>query len=135
MERQESNYSPSSNGYIKLLATLVKGDPKVPFSIATIWRCREGCYSFHWITPLYPRSLPYNAVLRKAASSTIFWVFGMTQPGIEPQSLGPLANTLLILLMYQKEYASYRKCWQEGELVLKVPYLTATGTICDTWSV
>ena len=30
------------------------------------------------------------------ASSTIFWVFGMTQPGIESQSLGPLANTLLI---------------------------------------
>ena len=25
-----------------------------------------------------------------------FWVFGITQPGIEPQSPGPLANTLLI---------------------------------------
>ena len=25
---------------------------------------------------------------------TIFWVFGMTQPGIEPQSFGPLANTI-----------------------------------------
>ena len=25
---------------------------------------------------------------------TIFWVFGITQPGIEPQSPGPLANTL-----------------------------------------
>ena len=25
-----------------------------------------------------------------------FWVFGMTRPGIEPQSPGPLANTLLI---------------------------------------
>ena len=22
-----------------------------------------------------------------------FWVFGMTRPGIEPQSLGPLVNT------------------------------------------
>ena len=30
----------------------------------------------------------------KEASSTIFWVFGMTQPGIEPRSPGPLANTL-----------------------------------------
>ena len=29
-------------------------------------------------------------------SSTIFWVFGRTQPGIELQSLRPLANTLLI---------------------------------------
>ena len=25
-----------------------------------------------------------------------FWVFGLTRPGIEPQSPGPLANTLLI---------------------------------------
>ena len=23
-----------------------------------------------------------------------FWVFGMTRPGIEPQFVGPLANTL-----------------------------------------
>ena len=28
------------------------------------------------------------------ASSTIFWVFGMTQPGIEPRSPSSLANTL-----------------------------------------
>ena len=25
-----------------------------PFSIATTPRCRGGCYSFTWITPLYP---------------------------------------------------------------------------------
>ena len=31
--------------YIKL-ATLVKGDPKAPFSIASTPRCREGYYSF-----------------------------------------------------------------------------------------
>ena len=30
------------------------------------------------------------------ASSTIFWVFGMTRLRIEPRSPGPLANTLLI---------------------------------------
>ena len=28
-----------------------------------------------------------------------FWVFGMTRPGIEAQSLGPLANTLTIMPM------------------------------------
>ena len=33
-------------------------------------------------------------MLSKEASSTIFWVFGMTRPGIEPRSPGPLANTL-----------------------------------------
>ena len=35
-------------------------------------------------------------MLSKAASSTIFWVFGMTRPRIEPWSPGSLANTLLI---------------------------------------
>ena len=30
------------------------------------------------------------------APSTIFWVFGMTRPGIEPRSPGPWVNTLLI---------------------------------------
>ena len=33
-------------------------------------------------------------MLSKEASSTIFWVFGMTRPGIEPRSPEPLANTL-----------------------------------------
>ena len=36
------------------LATVVEGDPKVPFSIATTSRCREGRYSFPWMAPLYP---------------------------------------------------------------------------------
>ena len=35
-------------------------------------------------------------MLSKAVSSTIFWVFGMSKPGIESRSPGPLANTLLI---------------------------------------
>ena len=33
-------------------------------------------------------------VLSKVASSTIFWVFGVTRPGIEPHSSRPLVNTL-----------------------------------------
>ena len=40
----------------KLLATLVEGDPKAPFSIATTPRYREGHYSFPWMSPLYPWS-------------------------------------------------------------------------------
>ena len=40
---------------------LVEGDQKVPFSIATTPRCREGGYSFPWIAPLYPWYVPYNA--------------------------------------------------------------------------
>ena len=30
------------------LATVVEGDPKAPFSIATTPRCRGGRYSFPW---------------------------------------------------------------------------------------
>ena len=33
-------------------------------------------------------------MLSIVASSTIFWVFGITRPGIEPRSPRPLANTL-----------------------------------------
>ena len=33
-------------------------------------------------------------MLSKVISSSIFKVFGMTRPGIEPRSPGPLANTL-----------------------------------------
>ena len=47
--------------YINKLATLVEGDLKAPFSIATIPRCRGGRYSFPWIALLYPWSVPYNA--------------------------------------------------------------------------
>ena len=37
-----------------LLATVVKGDLKAPFSITTTQRCRGGHYSFPMIAPLYP---------------------------------------------------------------------------------
>ena len=43
------------------LATVVTGDQKVPFSIATTPMCRGGCYSFPWIAPLYPWYIPYIA--------------------------------------------------------------------------
>ena len=34
------------------LPTVVEGDLKAPFSIATTPRCRKGLYSFPWIAPL-----------------------------------------------------------------------------------
>ena len=43
-----------------MLATLVEGDLKASFSIATTLRCRGERYSFPWVTPLYPWSIPYN---------------------------------------------------------------------------
>ena len=47
-------HCPRNTKYLVKLATLVEGDPKVPFSIATIPTCRGGCYSFPGIAPLYP---------------------------------------------------------------------------------
>ena len=46
--------------HIKLV-TLVEGDLKASFSIATTLRCKGEHYSIPWIAQLYPRSLPYNA--------------------------------------------------------------------------
>ena len=36
------------------LATVVKGDPKAPFSVATTLRCKGEYNSFLWIALLYP---------------------------------------------------------------------------------
>ena len=36
-----------------MLATIVEGDPKAPFSIATTPWCRGGCDSIPRIAPLY----------------------------------------------------------------------------------
>ena len=58
------------------LVTRVEKDPKTPFSLATTPRCKRRHNSFPWIALLYPWSIPYYAeLLRKVASSTIFWVF------------------------------------------------------------
>ena len=42
----------------------------------------------------------YSWVLSKEVSSTIFKVFGITRPGIELRSPGPLANTLPTKILY-----------------------------------
>ena len=59
--RPEKKFMPNFF-YLKVkLATIVEGDQKAPFSIASIPRCRGGCYSFPLIAPLYPWSLTYIA--------------------------------------------------------------------------
>ena len=72
------------------LATLVEGDPKAPFSIATTPRWRGGRYSIPWM----------------AVSSIIFKVFGLTQPEIEAWSPGPLDkhSTVSICSVYVLVY-------------------------------
>ena len=76
------------------LTTVVEGDPKAPFSIATTLKCRGALLlSLNCSTLPLIRTL-YCWVLSKEVSSTIFKVLGMTRPGIESWSTGPLANTL-----------------------------------------
>ena len=67
------------------MATVVEGDQKAPFSIATTPRCRGECLLLSLDCSTLPliRTL-YCWVLSKEASSTILKVFGMTRPGIEP---------------------------------------------------
>ena len=43
------------------LVTIVKGNLKAPFSIATTPMCRERHNSFPRIAPLYPWYIPYSA--------------------------------------------------------------------------
>ena len=79
---------------------LVEGDPKASFSIATTPRYRGRRYSIPRIAPLY-------LIVLKAASRTIFLIFGMNRPRIESRSPRPLANTLHIRPMGQNGRLTY----------------------------
>ena len=60
------------------LVTLIKGEPGVPFSIATTPRCGERRYPFPGLLHFTFDPCPIMLNLSKAASGTIFQVFGMT---------------------------------------------------------
>ena len=115
--------------------TLVKGDPKAPFSIATTLRCRGGRYSISWIAPLYPWSLPYNAECLTRWNQVPFFsslppVFSMTLLGIEPQSPEPLANILLIRPTNRCDSIRYYQSSTEWTWKLRqlFPQSSRTGT-------
>ena len=55
------------------LVTLVEGDLKAVFSIATTPRCKRGCYSFSWIVPLTLD--PYLIMLSVEQGSSKYHVF------------------------------------------------------------
>ena len=78
------------------LVTVVIGNTKAFFSIATTPRCRGRRYSFPRITLLTLD--PYLIMLtvkQISIKNHFFLVFGMTRPVIEPRHPGPLANALL----------------------------------------
>ena len=79
------------------LAAIDEGDQMAPFSTATTRRCVcvWGGLPLSLDCSILPsiRTL-YGWMLSKDVSSTIFKVFGMTWPGIEPGSSESLANTI-----------------------------------------
>ena len=80
------------------LATIVEGDPKAPFSVATTPRC-AGATPFPGL--LHFTLDPYLIMLsvKQGDIKNYFWVFGMIRPSIEPWSPRQLVNTLLIRQM------------------------------------
>ena len=83
------------------LATVVEGDPKAPFSIATTPRYWGRCYSLPWIAPLYPE--PCLLMLSVKQGSIKYHFLSLWYNS--PRSSGPVANTLLIrLIVHQYIY-------------------------------
>ena len=77
------------------MGTIVENDHKAPFSIATAMRCSTTPFTrfLHFTHDPYLIML----IVNQEGIKYHFWVFGMTRPGIEPRSLGPLMNTLPII--------------------------------------
>ena len=86
-----------------MLATVIKGDLKALFLIATTLRCWGGHYFFPWIAPL---TLDPYLLMKSVKQGDIKYhslSFGMTQLGIERRSPGLLANTLTIMPMSSQD--------------------------------
>ena len=88
-------------------------------------RCRRGHYSFPWITPL---TLD-RYLICKEASSTIFWIFGMTWPRTGCQSPRPLANTKYFWTWIQ----AWKEC-MEASLLLFTPLILSRSPSANTAS-
>ena len=85
-------------GYKKVnLVTVVEGDPKEPFSMATIQSIAEG--ATHFPELIHFTLDPYLIMLgvKQGGIKNLFCVFAVTKPGIEPRSLEPFVNTLTIM--------------------------------------
>ena len=67
------------------MVTLIESDLKAPFQYLPHRDLEEGATSFPGLLDPYFITLGIN-------QGDIFWVFGMTQAGIEPVSAGSLAN-------------------------------------------
>ena len=85
------------------LVTLIEGDRKAPFLVAPTHRCWGGRYSIPWIASLTLD--PYLIMLgvKQSGIKYHFWVFGMTQRGIEPRIPRLLVNGKYIYIYIERE--------------------------------
>ena len=87
--------------------TVVDGDGKGSFYIAIKPRCRGGWYPFLWIAAL-TLDLYLKMLRVKYALSIIFWVLGMTRPGIEPQTIGEQSNHYANKSFFKEIYSNHK---------------------------
>ena len=64
--------------------------------------------------------------VKQTASSTIFWVFGMTRPGIELRSPGPLANTT---------YSPNGPIYKQIIIAVVMPIFREISTLTDSYNI
>ena len=71
---------------------------------------KEASSTIFWVFGMIRPGIEPYWVLSKEASTTIIWVFGMIWPGIEPRSPEPLANTLPLCQWADSDLSSI-PCW------------------------
>ena len=84
------------------MATVVEGDPKAPFSIATISRCREGAIPFPGLPHFTSDPYLIRLSVKQGSIKYHFLSLWYDSTWIEPKSPGPLAKTLTIMPMIQQ---------------------------------
>ena len=74
--------------YVRMYLVFIFLKRQYEKTVATTPRCRGGCYSFPWIAPLYPWSLPYNAECWAKWDQVPFFEFLVwTDLGLNPSLL------------------------------------------------
>ena len=82
--------------------------------------CRKGRYSFPWIAPFTLDLYLIMLSLKQGGIKYHFWVFCMTQPGTEPWSPGPLANTLTPIIIHRSNHNIVNRIFHRFRLGCKI---------------
>ena len=121
------------------MATVVDGDPKAPFSLATSLRCTERRNSFPWIPPF--TLVPYLIMLsvKQFRIKNHFWVLGKIRPGFLAhwRTLYPLDlikyHIILCLHIYISILSNYRTCVMISawNWLINCPYLIGSQVLSN----